>query len=132
MHLEKPRNGEPPAVDAIHKPKRAEDFSRIARIASIAMRWQWVIWIVVTLLLAIGFDFKTPSQKFAEVANEAVENRNAMNERINGVERRMNDQDTRMARALTILEGLAIDACDRLGGNRYARTQLGCDDTRRK
>lgn len=124
MHLEK-SEGET-TVDAIHQPKRREDFSTVSRIASIAMRWQWVIWIIVTGLIAFGFDFKTPSQKFAEVAAEAVTNRNAMNERINGVERRMNEQDQRMERALAILEGLAIDACDRLQGNKYARQQLKC------
>lgn len=125
MHVEK---RDDITVDAIHRPKRAEDFSTVTRIASWAMRWQWVIWIIVTGLLAFGFDFKTPSQKFAEVAAEAVTNRNAMNERINGVERRMNQQDQRMERALDILEGLALDACDRLKGNKYARSQLKCEN----
>lgn len=125
MHLEKGGT-----VDEMHRPKRAEDFSRVARIASWAMKWQWVIWLVVTTMLAFGFDFKTPSQKFAEVEAEVITSRNEAEERINKVETRLNEQDARLIRALNILEGLAIDACDRLGGNRYARSQLGCDTRR--
>jgi hypothetical protein len=74
-------------VDEVHRPKRAEDFSTVARIASWAMKWQWVIWLVVTALLAFGFDFKSPSQKFAEVAAEAIKNRVAMDQRMNGPSR---------------------------------------------
>lgn len=114
-------------VDINHAPKRAEDFSTVTRIASLAMRWQWLLWLFFATMIAVGFDFKTPSQKFAEVAGEAIKNRNAMEYRINGVERRMNEQDERMQRALNILEGLAIDACDRLRGNKYARQQLKCE-----
>jgi hypothetical protein len=126
MHIEP--NGS--TVDTIHRPKRAEDFSRVARIASFAMRWQWVIWIIVTALIAIGFDFRTPSQKFGEVQAEVVANRNETNQRANELERRMNHQEKDMAEVLTILKGLAIDACDRLKANRYARDQLACDKRR--
>lgn len=104
-------------VDVYHEPKRAEDFSTVARIGSFAMKWQWVIWVLYTVMLAIGFNFKTPAAAFAEVRDRVI-----------AVETRQNEQETRMARALTILEGLAIDACDRLRTNQYARTQLACKE----
>ena len=116
-------SNEKSVVDTYHTPKRAEDFSVVARVASFAMKWQWVLWLIVSTAIAAGFDFKTPSQKFNEVQAQVASNKDELTTRMDASERRM-------AEVLTILNGLAIDACDRLKDNRYARAQLSCEERR--
>jgi hypothetical protein len=99
-----------PIVDTIHNSKRETDKSSIARMGSFALRWQWVLWVATWLFLAVGFDFKKPSEKFQNL------------------ESRVSHVETRGDTMMSILRGLAIDACQRLHDNYYARRQLGCDE----
>jgi len=103
-------------ADIVGRRDRATDKSAVARFGSFFIRWQWVLWVITWLFLALGFDFKKPSQRFEELSATYVD-----------LEHRMNRVETRADTMMSILRGLAIDACTRLRGDAYARDKLMCD-----
>lgn len=102
-------------ADIVGRRDRATDKQVTARIGSFFMRWQWVLWVMTWLFLALGFDFKKPSQKFSDLELGQTK-----------LELRVSRVESRGDTVMSILRGLAIDACDRLKGNYYARDKLMC------
>jgi hypothetical protein len=93
------------------------DRTRTARVASFFVRYQWVFWVgqivlwtLTWLYWSVGFAQTKPSERIANLEN------------------RVTHVETRGDTMMSILRGLAIDACQRLHDNYYARRQLGCDE----
>ena len=104
-------------VDVVGRRDRATDNSFLARLASFVIKWQWVLWIFTWLFWAAGFDFTKPSQKFDALAETHAK-----------LEKRVDKIEARGDTIMSILRGLAIDACTRNQHNAYARDRLRCDD----
>lgn len=96
-------------VDVVGRRDRATDKSIVARVGSVFLKWQWVLWILTWLYFAVGFTAgEVPSA------------------RLRSLESRVARVETRGDSMMSILRGLAIDACSRLHTNEYARDKLMC------
>lgn len=66
--------------DLIHNGRRKNDHSLVTRLADLGMRYNWLLILLFSLLLLLGFGFKTPRDSFAEI-NEKIDDNTLTTER---------------------------------------------------
>lgn len=114
------------AVTEVFEPKRAEDLNWVARVGSIFLKWNWLITILAAFIIALGFDFRTPSSRFKQIDSGLHAQDLHMGMRVDSLNARLTTQETNQARMYDLIEGLAIDVCQRRSTDAYAYQRLGC------
>lgn len=110
-----------------HEPKRAEDFSFLARVSSVFLKYNWIVSLMMISLYALGFGLETPSKKFDEVKAEIRTNKAAVDITLDSL-RKVNEAAMReRAKMMDLLIGVALDVCTRRSQDTYAYQRLNCN-----
>lgn len=114
-------------VDENYEPKRAVDFSNIAKINSFFLRYNWLFALLIAGLIAAGFDWKTPKSQFESLRQEILANRISTKAAIDSLAMRQDVQETNNTRIVDVLEIFSIDLCLRRKADPYVYQRLKCD-----
>lgn len=90
---------------------------RTRRAIPFLERWRWVVWLLFTLAVAIGFDFKTPRAHFAEL--EAVDHTLAL---------RADSLEAGQRRVERYLRALSVAQCIDRPRREWQMMGLPCDE----
>ncbi len=115
-------------IEENHQPKRAEDFSLLTRIGSFFLKYNWLFALLVGLLIAAGFGWRTPQSRFEELSREIGENRQLTQIAIDALQYRADRQDAASQRLVDILDLFSIDLCLRRKNDPYIFRKLKCRD----
>jgi hypothetical protein len=117
-----------PAEDRLPNPgRRRDDREGFLKLVDKFARYQWLWTTVILLVIAVGFDFQTPSAKFELIEKKVEANRAERQQGLQEINIRVDTLTDNVDDIKQLLEIIAIDVCLRRASDPFARSRLRCD-----
>ena len=109
-----------------HPIRRAADNGTVSRISVLYDRYKFLVPIIVTVLVALGFGFKTPKAHMDDIRDEIHHNRDWTEAVFDTLVRQNKERSEREKVMLSFDSLSALDLCLRRRSDPYVYTRLNC------